>query len=116
MKVINNIKSLLDRRRELRNNATSQEVLLWSRLKNSQIGFKFRRQHSIGGYIVDFYCPLKRLVVEIDGPEHFTEESMGYDEVRSKSFEVLDIKIIRFTNGEIDKNLDAVIQKVKSSF
>ena len=70
MKTIHNIKKLLYRRKDLRNNSTSEEILLWLRLKNSQLGFKFRRQHSIGGYIVDFYCPSKKLVIEIDGKEH----------------------------------------------
>ena len=68
MKIVNNISALFYRRKELRNNATLEETLLWSKLKHSQLGLKFRRQHSIGGYIVDFYCPAKRLVIEIDGP------------------------------------------------
>jgi len=114
MKVINNIIALLDRRRDLRNNATPQEILLWSRLKNSKLGFKFRRQHSIGGYIVDFYCPTKRLVVEIDGFQHFHKENIEYDSVRTKYFFGLNIKVIRFGNDEVNTNLDGVMLKIKS--
>ncbi|MBI2630691.1 endonuclease domain-containing protein [Candidatus Nomurabacteria bacterium] len=114
MKVLNNIKALLGRRRELRNNATQHEVLLWSRLKHSGLGFKFRRQHSIGGYIVDFYCPSNRLVVEIDGPLHMLQENLEYDKVRTKFFSGLDIKVIRFSNEQIVADLNLVISKIKT--
>lgn len=114
MKIINNIKSLYSRRKDLRNNSTPEEILLWLQLKNSKLGFKFRRQHSIGGYIVDFYCPLKKLVVEIDGPQHFTKESKEYDKIRTNFFGGLDIKVIRFTNEKINKDIFTVIQKIKA--
>jgi very-short-patch-repair endonuclease len=114
MKTIYNIKKLFERRKELRNNSTPQETLLWSKLKNSQIGLKFRRQHSIGGYIVDFYCPTKRLVVEIDGSQHFIKNNKEYDKIRSNYFEGLDIKVLRFTNAEINTSLDGVLQKIIS--
>ena len=114
MKVINNISKLLTRRRSLRNNATPQETLLWSKLKNSQIGFKFRRQHSISGYIADFYCPSKKLIIEIDGSQHFTKENTDYDTKRTKFFEGLGIRVIRFDNGEINTNIDGVILKIES--
>jgi len=78
---IYNIKKFFDRRKDLRNNSTPQEDILWSKLKHSQLGFKFRRQHSIGGYIVDFYCPSKKLVIEIDGPAHLLKENREYDKV-----------------------------------
>jgi very-short-patch-repair endonuclease len=57
-------------RRLLRNNATPQEIILWSRLRKNRLGSKFRRQHSIGPYIADFYCPEKTLIIEIDGSQH----------------------------------------------
>jgi very-short-patch-repair endonuclease len=114
MKTIYNIKKLFERRKELRNNSTPQETLLWSKLKNSQINLKFRRQHSIGGYIVDFYCPSKRLVIEIDGSQHFTRDNQEYDKIRTYFFEGLDIKVLRFTNTEINTNLDEVLQKIIS--
>lgn len=112
MKTIYNIKRLLYRRKDLRNNSTSEEILLWLKLKNSQLGFKFRRQHSIGGYITDFYCPSKKLVIEIDGPEHFKKENQEYDKVRSDYFSVLDINVLRFTNAEINTNIGEVIKRI----
>lgn len=115
VKTLNNIKILYNRRKELRNNSTQEEILLWSRLKNSQLGSKFRRQHSIGGYIVDFYCPSKNLVIEIDGLQHFTKQNKEYDELRTKFLEGLDIKVIRFNNTEINKNLNLVIEKIKEN-
>jgi len=114
MKTVNNIKSLLYRRKDLRNNSTREEILLWLQLKNSQIGSKFRRQHSIGGYIVDFYCPSKKLVIEIDGPSHFTKEGKEYDAVRTEFFQGLNIKVIRFTNLEIVTETQKVVKKIKS--
>ena len=115
MITIYNIKKLFERRKELRNNSTTEETLLWSKLKNSQIDLKFRRQHSIGGYIVDFYCPSKRLIIEIDGSQHFTKDNKEYDEIRSNYFKGLDIKVLRFANTEINKNIDMVLQKIISS-
>ena len=114
MKIVHNITKLIERRKDLRNNSTPEEVLLWLRLKNSQLGLKFRRQHSIGGYIVDFYCPSKKLVIEIDGPSHFTKESKEYDEVRTQFFQGLDIKVIRFKNLEIATETQKVVNKIKS--
>lgn len=114
MKTIHNIKKLISRRKKLRNNSTPEEILLWLRLKNSQTGFKFRRQHSIGGYIVDFYCPKKKLVIEIDGPQHFKKENREYDKIRSKYFEGLGIKVLRFTNEEVATETEMVVRKIKN--
>ncbi len=115
MKIVHNITSLLHRRKELRNNSTPEEILLWLRLKNSQTGFKFRRQHSIGGYIADFYCPAKKLIIEIDGPQHFKKENREYDKIRSGYFEGLDIKVLRFTNKEVSTETEAVVKKIKEA-
>ncbi|MCX6751509.1 MAG: endonuclease domain-containing protein [Candidatus Nomurabacteria bacterium] len=114
MTKIYNISKLKDRRVDLRNKQTPQEILLWSRLRREQLGFKFRRQHSIGGYIVDFYCPAKKLVIEIDGSQHFEKESKEYDKIRSYYFKGLNIKVLRFTNEEINTNIDGVTQKIFS--
>ena len=114
MKRLNNLQKLLNYRRELRNESTPQELLLWSRLKNSQLGFKFRRQHSIGGYIADFYCPNKRIIIEIDGSQHFKKDNKEYDEIRSNFFKILNIKVIRFTNAEINTNINGVIMEIQS--
>jgi very-short-patch-repair endonuclease len=114
VKTIFNIKALFDRRKELRNSSTPQEILLWLNLKNSQLGAKFRRQHSIGGYIVDFYCPNKKLIIEIDGSQHFEDENREYDKIRTDYFEGLDIRVLRFTNKEINTNMSGVLQKIIS--
>lgn len=115
MKTIHNIKILLTRRKELRNKSTPEEILLWLKLKNSQIGFKFRRQHSIGGYIVDFYCPIKKLVIEIDGPQHLKKENKEYDKIRSDYFKGLNIKVLRFTNLEVATETEKVIRRITTS-
>lgn len=114
MKPIHNIKSLLSRRKELRNNSTPPEILLWLQLKNSRTGFKFRRQHSIGGYVADFYCPSKKLVVEIDGSQHLEKENKEYDDIRSNYFEGLDIKVLRFTNKEVNTETARVVKEIKN--
>ena len=82
-------------------------------LKNSQLGYKFRRQHSIGGYIADFYCPSKKLVIEIDGPQHLKNKE--YDEIRTEYFEGLGIKVIRFTNEEVATETKKVTKKITTS-
>ena len=109
---IYNIKRFYKRRKDLRNNSTPEEDVLWFYLKHSKTGFKFRRQHSIGGYIVDFYCPLKRLVVEIDGPQHFGKENIEYDKIRTEFFDGLDIQVIRFNNIDINKDINIVLGKI----
>jgi len=115
MKIVNNIRSLFYRRKESRNNSTPEEILLWLQLKNSKAGFKFRRQHSIGGYIADFYCPAKKLIVEIDGPQHLKKENMEYDKIRSDYFKGLNIKVLRFSNLEVATETQAVIRKIKEA-
>jgi len=112
MTIVYNILKLKDRRVDLRTNQTPQEILLWSRLRREQLGVKFRRQHSIGGYVVDFYCPSKKLVIEIDGSQHFGKEAIKYDEIRTRYFEGLDIKVLRFTNAEINTNMNGVLLKI----
>lgn len=114
MKRIHNLQNLFNRRRELRNNTTPQEVTLWSKLKNSQFGVKFRRQHGIGNYVADFYCPAKKLVIEIDGSQHFKEESKIYDKTRTQFIQAAGMKVLRFTNAEINTNIEGVIMKIQS--
>jgi very-short-patch-repair endonuclease len=112
MTTVYNILKLKERRVILRTKQTPQEILLWSRLRREQLGFKFRRQHSIGGFIADFYCPSKKLVIEIDGSQHFTNKE--YDENRSNYFKGLNIKVLRFTNAEINTNMNGVIERIIS--
>lgn len=97
-------------RRILRKNSTPEEDKLWEYLRNKKLGQKFKRQYSISGYIVDFYCPGKRLVIEIDGGQHI--QNKEYDKNRTKLFNDLDIKVIRFWNSEIEKDIDTVLNKI----
>lgn len=113
MKQIFNSKHLLQKRRRLRKNLTPQEIVLWSRLRCEQMGCKFRRQHSIGNYIVDFYCPEKKLIIEIDGTQHKRIKDTKYDAKRTQYFEFLGIKVLRFWNNEINSNLNGVILKIE---
>lgn len=103
------------RRRELRRRSTRAERMLWAHLRNSRFfGFKFRRQHGIGPYIVDFFCHELRLVIEIDGDSHFTEEAQEYDRHRQCWLETLNLRIVRFTNDDVLENLDEVLNILKS--
>jgi len=110
MNRIHNKKTKEGVRRELRKRMTPQEIILWSRLKRGQLGCKFRRQHSIGNYIVDFYCPEKKLIVEIDGWQH--RENGEYDAERTKFFESLGFSVLRFWNDEINKNIEGTVLKI----
>ncbi len=112
---LHNKKELTERRKELRNNATQAEKYLWYELKNSQIlGKKFRRQHSVGNYIVDFYCPEKRLAIELDGEHHFEKEQKEYDEKRTEYLDSMGINVIRFKNTDVIFGRNEVFNKIKN--
>jgi very-short-patch-repair endonuclease len=114
---LHNRKELMNRRKELRNNATLAERFLWLHLRHSQFeGRKFRRQHSIGQYVVDFYCPEERLAVELDGLGHFTESGLEYDKKRTEYIEDKQITVIRFENQEVLYNMDGVLEEIRKHF
>lgn len=113
MRTIHNLKSSESLRKKLRNFATPQEVLLWSRLRRSQLGCKFRRQHSIGKYIVDFYCAEKKLIIELDGWQHRKEINGDYDNERTLFLELLGYTVMRFWNNDVNKNMDSVIIEIE---
>jgi len=105
---------IFERARILRMNLTRHEIILWNFLKNKQLmGLKFRRQHPIGRFIADFYCHQKKVVIEIDGESHFNEEAKEYDEGRTAEFLRLEIKMIRFTNHEVEFEIEKVVEKIK---
>jgi imidazole glycerol-phosphate synthase subunit HisF len=106
-------KFLFDMAGQHRRNATAAEKLLWSKLCNKQLGVKFRRQHPLYAYIVDFYCHSHRLIIEVDGLVHNTEEAKLNDSIRSQAFEENKIKIIRFTNDEVFSDLENVLEKIR---
>ena len=108
-----NTSSTKDNRKNLRREATPQEVILWSRLRNNRVfPVKFRRQHGIGPYIVDFYCPEKRLVVEIDGSQHFQDDAIMYDEKRTEFLKMQKCAVLRFTNTDINTNIVGVLEVI----
>jgi len=112
-KFLFNNQSLKNRRRELRANQTNAEKKLWEFLRNKELdGFKFNRQHSIGPYILDFYCPEFRFGIELDGNQHNENESKIYDKDREKILQASNIKVIRFWNGEVENNIDKVLEKI----
>jgi very-short-patch-repair endonuclease len=110
MKFIHSNSNFKLRRSELRNKATPQEKILWSYLRKNRLKYKFRRQHSVGSYIVDFYCAEKRLVIEIDGSQH--NENQEYDKERTIYLEGLGHKVLRFWNNEINTNIIGVIDTI----
>ncbi len=92
---------------------TNAEIILWSRIKNKQLGYKFLRQQSIGSYIVDFYCPTARLVIEIDGGQHYEGAGKEADRQRDKYLgQKLKLKVLRFTNIDVLKNIEGVIMAI----
>jgi len=91
-----NLKSQKNLRKNLRRQVITAEIILWSKLRNKRLGYKFKRQFGIGKYIVDFYCPRKKLVVEIDGATHSTEKEIFNDNIRQKYLESLELKVIRY--------------------
>ncbi len=114
-RVIHNKPRLRSRRKELRNNPTQAETQLWGVLQHSSLeGFKFRRQHSVGYYILDFYCSSERLAIELDGDSHFTDDGVTYDIERTRFLNALNIRVLRFTNTEVCNCLEAVCERMLS--
>lgn len=100
-----------DRARQLRRNATDAEIRLWSRLRRKQLaGFRFRRQHPLGSYIVDFFCPEARLIVEVDGGQHGEENA--HDARRTEWLEARGYRVARFWNNEVLSNTDGVLTAI----
>lgn len=99
--------------RRLRKNQTETEKFLWNRLRARQLkGCKFHRQFPLDQYILDFYCPEKKLAVELDGGQHLSDKQMSYDEKRTFCFKSRGIKIIRFFDNEVFRNIDGVLEKI----
>ena len=108
-----NKKELKGLRQNLRNNMPPAEKILWNKLKGKQLEkYKFRRQHSIDEFILDFYCPQAELAIEIDGDSHYEDDSPKYDAERSRKIESHGIRIIRFTNNEVYDSLNGVVDQI----
>ncbi|MFS8130916.1 MAG: endonuclease domain-containing protein [Candidatus Dojkabacteria bacterium] len=107
---------LKERARFLRKNSTVSEVLLWNKLKNKQFyGLDFHRQKPIGNYIVDFYCPELKLIIEIDGNSH-DENKFEYDKRRIDYLKSLNLKVIIFSDQELKRNVDSIIQTLENYY
>ena len=103
-----------DRRRELRRNQTDAERKFWQQIKNKKIaGLKFYRQFSVGPFILDFYCPKLRLAVELDGGRHSEKEQADHDVKRTEYLESKNIKVLRFWNNDISRNMEGAIMKLQ---
>ena len=112
-----NKKELKTFRKTLRNRSTSAEAALWNMLKKSQLGGKkFRRQHSINNYIVDFYCSSERLIIELDGDSHGDYVKIQEDEARDKYFELRGFKVIRFENRFVFIDPELVLETIMNNF
>ena len=113
MKKIHNKSNLLDYRKTLRNHTTAAESTLWKAIRNKQIdNLKFRRQHSIGNYIVDFYCPEIRLIIELDGASHNNYLSGELDQERDRILQECNCTILRFENREVYEFLNDIIEAI----
>jgi very-short-patch-repair endonuclease len=99
----------------LRSSMPKAEVVLWSKLKGKALdGHKFRRQHSVGRFVIDFYCPRLKLAIEVDGDSHYSDGSEPYDKARQDFIESFGISFLRFTNKEIYENLGEVLAKIEN--
>ncbi|MGL4447240.1 MAG: endonuclease domain-containing protein [Shewanella sp.] len=99
-------------RQQLRRNMTEPERRLWQQLRHEQLGVKFRRQHGIGHYIADFYCPSHKLVIEVDGESHFSTQGRASDGQRDQFMHALGLRVMRFTNQQIMHELAAVLAAI----
>ncbi len=94
---------------------TPAETFLWSKIRRRQIiDFWFYRQKPIGIYIADFYCPKAKLVIEVDGNQHLSDENVKYDKERKEYMKSIGLRVLRFKNAEILTNIDMVVGRIES--
>lgn len=116
MAQIHNLPYLKERRRTLRKQLTAAETALWTLLRRQKLGRKFRRQHSIENYIVDFYCPSERLIIELDGEIHRNLGQSNADFLRDQRLSSLGFQILRFENKLVFEQPETVLEIIKSRF
>ena len=110
-------KELQDYRQQLRKKMTSAEAFLWTQLKARKLdNIRFTRQHSIGYYIVDFYCASEKLIIELDGAYHNTTKAQEYDRIRTVYLESVGYKVIRFENKMVFDFLPSVLMEIRECF
>ena len=107
-----NKKTTKNFRKKLRKNQTRAEQILWFYIRKKRInGYKFRRQFGIGPYIIDFYCPKKKLAIEVDGGYH--TDCYEYDEKRSDYLRKMNVKVVRFSNEDIKSNIIGIVAHIE---
>ena len=107
---------IFERAKELRENMTPAENVLWAELNRRKIkGYRFKPQHPINRFIVDFYCHKAKVVIEIDGEVHELEEQVQRDQGRSSELEAFGLKVLRFSNQDVFENLEEVVKKINNS-
>ncbi|MCI7786780.1 MAG: endonuclease domain-containing protein [Prevotella sp.] len=104
---------LKENARKNRANMTEAEKMLWERLRCYPRPLRFRRQHIIGDYIVDFVCLEKMLVVEVDGEYHSTDEQKALDELRTEYLNSVDFSVVRFTNEQVINHINDVVAHIE---
>ena len=108
-------RELVKKARELRNNMTLAEIILWSRLRSKKVdGYKFRRQEPIYDYVVDFYCHELKLIIEVDGEIHTYAETSESDLKRDNILKINGYHIVRLSNREIETDVNAAVYKITS--
>ncbi len=113
MSKTNNLTVQKYRRQDLRNNMSVPEKILWKWIKNEQLVYKFRRQHGIGKFVADFYCPELKLVIEIDGRIHGEELVVKKDKYRDEVMEKLGLHIKRYTATDVNNNFEWVLDDLR---
>jgi very-short-patch-repair endonuclease len=104
------------KRQFLRTHLTRHEAMLWTRLRRRQaLGYKFRRQYSVGPFVLDFYCPELKLAIEVDGSSHGTVKARENDVERQAYVERFGIRFLRFTNREIESHAGRVVTLIESA-
>lgn len=107
---------LIEQCREFRKHPTKAEALLWKQLRNKQLaGLKFRRQHPLEGFVVDFYCFELRLAIELDGGVHQVPEQVDQDEYRMRALQNEGVTFLRFWNSEVVNNMEKVMSRIHST-
>ncbi len=108
---------LLFFRKKLRNSGTSAEAELWKHISNKKLeGRKFRRQHSVGNYILDFYCPSEKLAIELDGEDHYWQEGIEKDLKKELFLQGHSIRVLRFENKWVFQDLEYVLRTIAKAF
>jgi len=114
MPQVHNLSDQKQFRKDLRNNLAPAEAILWIQLQGRKFhGLKFRRQHGVGPYVVDFYCPEIHLAVEVDGMSHFTPEEQERDRVRTEFIASKGICIVRVMNGDVYVDMEKVLTRIE---